>query len=129
MTRSVVPKKLREMVVARAEYSCDRCARQLIGQVYSLQHRRARGAGGRAGAHTPANLIVLCGTANTPGSCHNFAENTGEGRAEAYALGFAIRGEARAPEDVPIFRHLREWVIPGDGVWIPSSDPDEQAAA
>jgi hypothetical protein len=63
-------------------------------------------------------LIILCGSANTPGSCHNFAENTGEGRAEAYDLGFAIRGEVRRPEDVPIFRHLRSWVIPGDGVWI-----------
>lgn len=128
MTSSVVPKKLRDMIIARAEASCDRCAKYLPGQQYSLQHRRARGAGGRSGAHTPANLIVLCGTANSPGSCHNFVENTGEGRTEAYALGFAIRGEAQKPEGVPIFRHLATWVIPGDGVWIPSSAPEDLAA-
>lgn len=128
MTSSAVPRKLRDMVIERAQSCCDRCAKYLPGQQYSLQHRRARGAGGRAGAHTPANLIVLCGSANTPGSCHNFAENTGPGRLEAYELGFAIRGEARAPEDVPIFRHLSTWVIPGDGVWLPSSDPNELAA-
>jgi 5-methylcytosine-specific restriction enzyme A len=128
MTSSTVPRKLRDMIIERAQGCCDRCAKYLPGQQYSLQHRRARGAGGRKGAHTPANLIVLCGSANTPNSCHNFVENTGEGRAEAYAYGFAIRGEARKPEDTPIFRHLQSWVIPGDGVWIPSEAPEELAA-
>jgi hypothetical protein len=48
-------------------------------------------------------------------------------RGEAYTHGFAIRGELARPEDVPIFRHLQAWVIPGDGVWIPS-EPIEEAA-
>ena len=120
MTRSAVPAKLRAMVIERAEFCCDRCSRPLIGQMYSLQHRRARGAGGRSGAHTPANLVALCGSATSPG-CHSRVEN--ERRQEAYEQGFAIRGEARRPEDVPIFRHLRSWVIPGDGVWIPAEEP------
>lgn len=122
---SSVPKKLRDMIIARAEASCDRCAKYLPGQMYSLQHRRARGRGGRKDAHTPANLIVLCGSATSPG-CHNFCEQ--QNRAEAYAHGFAIRGEMRRPEDVPIYRHLQTWVIPGDGVWIPSEAPEDLAA-
>ncbi len=125
---SAVPRKLRDMIIERAQFCCDRCARYLPGQQYSLQHRRARGAGGRAVEHTPAGLIVLCGSATTPRSCHNFVENTGPGRTEAYEYGFAIRGEARQPEDVPIYRHLSSWVIPGDGVWIPSEAPEDLAA-
>ncbi len=52
-------------------------------------------------------------------------ENTGAGRREAYAQGFAIRGEAIDPAAHPIFRHGRDWVIPsvdagGVGVWVPA---------
>lgn len=55
-------------------------------------------------------------------------ENTGPGRREGYALGFAIRGEVQRPEEVPIFRHLCEWVIPGEGLWIPSSPIEDEVA-
>lgn len=119
MPPSRVPQKLRDMVIERAGWCCDRCGRYLPGQPYSLQHRRARGRGGRrVGAHTPANLVVLCGSATTPGSCHFRVES--RERTEAYAQGFAICGELARPEDVPIYRHLTHWVIPGDGVWIES---------
>lgn len=119
-----VPTALATMVLERAGWCCDRCGVSIVGREFSRQHRRARGAGGRReGAHTPANLIVLCGSATSQG-CHEWAEHSH--RTEAYELGFAIRGEARKPEDVPVFRHLRQWVIPGDGVWI---DADESQAA
>lgn len=90
--------------------------------MYSLQHRLARGAGGRVGGglNTAANLILLCGSATSPG-CHNLVENTGPGRAEAYQLGFAIRGEITDPAVTPIFRHLAEWVVPSTDGWIPAA--------
>lgn len=124
MTRSLIPPALRRMVIERAEYQCDRCGHNLIGRPYSCQHRRARGAGGRKGAHTPGNLIVLCGSATT--GCHDWAEH--QNRAEAYRYRFAIRGEMEDPEETPVFRHYREWVIPGNGIWIPATDPDLEAA-
>lgn len=129
MTAKAVPLKLRQMIIERAEYSCDRCGLHLPGRMYSLQHRRSRSAGGRKDAHTPANLIVMCGSATTPDSCHNAIENTGPGRVEGYALGFAIRGEITKPEETPIFRHLQTWVIPGDGVWIPAEPINNREAA
>lgn len=123
--RAPVPARLREMVIERSEYSCDRCAKPLIGRPYSLQHRRARGRGGRKDAHTAANLIVLCGSATT--GCHGRVEN--QERAEAYRYRFAIRGEVEIPEETPIFRHMNSWVIPGEGLWIPSVDPDQESEA
>lgn len=122
-----VPRWLREGVIERADCRCDWCGKYLPGQQYSLQHRRARGAGGRANAHSWANLVVLCGSATT--GCHGRVENTGPGRREGYALGFAIRGEVQRPEDVPIFRHCSEWVIPGEGLWVPSSPIEDEEVA
>lgn len=117
--RAPMPAGLAEMVLVRAEWLCDWCGRPIMGRPFSRQHRRAHGMGGRQGGelHTPANVIVLCGSATSPG-CHNRAEN--DERDLAYDLGFAIRGEARRPEDVPILRHGLRLVIPGDGLWLPA---------
>lgn len=122
--------ELRELVIARAGWACDRCACPLVGKLYSLQHRRARGAGGRRGGvlDTPWNLVVLCGSGTT--GCHGLVENR-ERETEGYARGFAIRGEVVDPAGHPIFRHLREWVIPAldddedaplpsRGLWVPT---------
>lgn len=64
-------KVTRKLVLERDGYQCVRCGRPAgpgIG-VYSLQHRVARGVGG---GNSPANLIVLCGTATT--LCHGEVE-------------------------------------------------------
>lgn len=113
------------LVIERAEHRCDRCALQLVGRPYSLQHRRARGAGGRRGhvLDTPWNLVLLCGSGTT--GCHGLIENQLREQ-EGYAKGFAIRGELVDPADVPILRHGRAWVIPsvddaGRGVWVPAA--------
>lgn len=125
--RAPMPKDLADMVLERADWSCDRCGRSVTGRPFSRQHRRAHGMGGRQGAelHTPANVIVMCGSATSPDGCHDLVEN--HERVEADLFGFVILGEARRPEDVPIFRHMTHWVIPGDGEWIPAEAP--QAAA
>jgi len=116
---------LEPLVFARSGWSCDLCRMYLPGRAYSLQHRRARGAGGRRGGvlDTPWNLILMCGSATT--GCHGWVEQTGEGRRWGQDHGFVIRGEARDPASVPMFRHRRDWVIPsvdehGAGVWLPA---------
>jgi hypothetical protein len=64
-------KVTRRLVLERDGYQCVRCGRPAgpgIG-IYSIQHRVARGVGG---GNSPANLIVLCGTATT--LCHGEVE-------------------------------------------------------
>jgi 5-methylcytosine-specific restriction protein A len=76
--------------------------------------------GGRAGAelHTAANVVVLCGSATTPGGCHNLAENAERARCERE--GFVTTGEAQRPEDVPILLHGAAWVLPSADGWVPA---------
>lgn len=113
-----IPQELRTMALARAMYACDWCGEPLRDWPgYSCQHRRPRRAGGRVGAHTAANLVILCGSATT--GCHFLMESR---RVFAVSVGFLIPDGAAVPppEATPIWRHQREWVIPGDGVWLPS---------
>lgn len=122
--RSVpVSPALAQFVLERSGYACDRCGVSIIGRPFSRQHRRAKGAGGRRDGYlnTPENLILLCGSATSPG-CHGLVENSPVpgARTEAYRLGFAIKGEAQDPAAVPVFRHLREWQLPTADGWVPA---------
>lgn len=56
--------------------------------------------GGRAAgdANRPSNLILLCGTATTPGGCHLFAEQRSE---EARIAGLWVPSW-QDPADVPV---------------------------
>lgn len=127
-----IPAKLRKLVIERAEYSCDRCGRNLIGQQYSLQHRRSKGAGGRRDGYldTAANLVVLCGSATSAGGCHEWAERR-SGRTTESSQGFVIRGELDKPETVPILRHGTDWVHPTAEGWEPGQPfgSEEELAA
>jgi 5-methylcytosine-specific restriction protein A len=69
-------RKVRALVLARDGFACAGCGKSIVGRPYSLQHRVARGMGGtsRADAGSPVNLIVLCGSATSPGGCHLLAE-------------------------------------------------------
>jgi hypothetical protein len=69
-------RKVRALVLARDGFACAGCGKSIVGRPYSLQHRVARGMGGtsRADANSPVNLIVLCGSATSPGGCHLLAE-------------------------------------------------------
>jgi hypothetical protein len=105
---------------------CDRCGRAIgyDSQGYSLQHRKARGAGG-SGADINAdwqNFVVLCGSSTTPNGCHDDVEH--QRRKLGEDTGFVIgRNNIILPSDVPILRHWREWVIPGlpgSDLWIPA---------
>lgn len=70
----MIPVKVRNLVLARAEGKCERCGVALDPFFYSLQHRRARGMGGskRPDTNSPTNLVALHGSATT--GCHGFIE-------------------------------------------------------
>lgn len=64
-------RKTRLLVLERDGWCCAACGVSVISQQYSLQHRKARGVGGD---NSPCNLVVLCGSATSPGGCHLRAE-------------------------------------------------------
>lgn len=99
---------VREGCYARCLDRCERCERPLYGQPFSLHHRRPRGMGGtvRPETNQPSNLLVLCGSATTPGSCHQFVENR---RAEAYEEGLLVP-QTQDPATVPVLLE-RGWVL------------------
>lgn len=67
------PQKTRNLVLARDNWQCAGCGKPVGGGFtwWSLQHRKARGTGGD---NSPANLLVLCGSATSPG-CHRKCED------------------------------------------------------
>lgn len=101
-------RRVREDVICRSNGMCERCGKQLHGQPYSVHHRRPRGMGGtvRPESNQPANLLVLCGSATTPGSCHQWIESR---RSEAFEDGLLIR-QTDDPSQVPVLLE-RGWVL------------------
>lgn len=112
-------------VLARDAYCCVRCGGALWGvrgRDYSIQHRRARGAGGsrREDTNHPQNLLSTCGSATS--GCHGLMERL---RNEARAMGWAIR-QSDDPLQVPV-QHWQYGLIflGADGSW--SSRPPTTA--
>lgn len=64
--------KVRALVRQREGMRCAACGISVRGLPFSIQHRRARGMGGTrdAAANLPGNLVLLCGSATSPGGCH-----------------------------------------------------------
>lgn len=74
---------------------------------YSLQHRVARGMGGRSVIDEPYNLLTVCGTGTT--GCHGRIESNPEwARAQGYRV-----DSWEAPETVPV----EVCVAPGIYAW------------
>jgi hypothetical protein len=92
----------RRLVLERDGWACV-CGVSIIGRAYSLQHRRARSAGGTADPmiSSPVNLLVLCGSATTPGSCHLACEERSE---EMHERGYWLRS-GEDPALVPVLLH------------------------
>lgn len=69
-----------DQLFERAQSRCEACGYGLLrngrGRYWSAQHRRARGMGGTRwpGINLASNLLILCGSATSPGGCHYFAE-------------------------------------------------------
>lgn len=118
-----------DLVLERAQHSCEACSVALgawRGVDWSVQHRRPRAMGGTnwTGINRPSNLLILCGSATTPGSCHHFAENW---RASSVASGWLVLSRVD-PATVPVLvLHGSRWVYLGDDGRY-HDDPPEPAA-
>lgn len=104
-----------DVVLERAGWSCEACGSAIgdrRGVDWSVQHRRPRRMGGTRwpGCNLPANLMILCGSATTPGSCHEFAENQ---RTAAEAAGWLLSSGAD-PAAVALLVTPGRWVYLDD---------------
>lgn len=109
-----------ELVLARDWECCVSCGRPNgpeRGYHWSLQHRVARGSGGtsRLELSLPANLIVLCGSATTPGGCHARVERRGvEDRTAGYWLLRDTNGHPTMPAEIPVYHAAYGWCFLDD---------------
>jgi len=115
-----IPDPIRLAVLERDGYCCTHCGVSLYGRYYSLHHRRARKTGGSKRLHTMANLVALCGSGTTAGSCHADVEAN---RTDSYATGWLVPNGA-APEEWPVLR-LGSWQQPGER-WQPAQPHPRQ---
>lgn len=118
-------KKMRVAVLERDDYTCQRCARDIRGRPYSLQHLLPRGRGGK---NTMANLVTVCGSATTPGMCHDYIEN--QQRRKATDEGWLVPNGID-PKTWPVKRFgLDQFQRPGTGwVVVPPHPLQARAAA
>lgn len=118
--------KARRVVLDRAGGCCEVCGVLLhdgttfIG-AHSVHHRRPRGSGGssRADTNAPSNLLLLCGSATTPGGCHAHIEGH---RAEALVYGWLVPqggDPAAVPAHVQVGGVLAPALLTVDGDYEP----------
>lgn len=120
-----VSDKVRQLVLERDERSCVACGMSVIGRPYSLQHRRARKAGGSrlSWIDQPQNLVTACGSATSPGGCHLRMESRAP---QMQTLGYVIPAWPEIdPAFVPVhmvteFGTAKVWLTADGGV---SHDP------
>lgn len=120
-------RKVRAEVIRRDGGMCVVTGRQVVDPdtlvpfvEYSLQHRRARGAGGSKDpvTNSPVNLVLVEGTGTT--GAHGEIESR---REWARSCGYAVP-QWRDPADVPVLHwvHGWSWIRP-DG-WVPLTVPE-----
>jgi len=120
----------REIVLERDHHACVCCGTSVIGEPYSLQHRKRRSQGGD---NSPSNLITVLGTGST--GCHERIDSRRDPADEA--CGYTVRSWAD-PAMVPVLVHQAdggailwptddgEWVsVPPDGSGYSATDPGE----
>jgi hypothetical protein len=107
---SPVHPRRRENVYVRDDHACVRCGLGLGPGYRQLQHRVARGSGGRIGHDAYSHLILLCGFSSTdPDGCHHWVETW---RIEAQAAGWLVP-DGTDPTTWPV----RYSMTHGGGLW------------
>lgn len=81
-----------DLVDVRDEGRCVRCGVNLHGRMFSRHHRKLR----RHGDHSPANLILLCGSGTT--GCHGWVHAN---PLKAYQDGWMLKSWQK-PEEEPV---------------------------
>lgn len=121
-------KAVRLQVLERDGYKCAACGCNVISKPHSVQHRKARGSGGSSdpAINSPSNLILLCGSATTPGSCHLKCEQRDP---HMHAAGFWL-WSWQDPAAEPVLLHgagsgMKVWLTPS-GTY--STEPPEVTA-
>jgi len=113
----------REVVLKRDGNTCQRCGVDLVYKLASIHHRRPRGMGSSRLVDTPSNLVLLCGSATTPKSCHQTVESL---RDEARVEGWLIPKLSRVhPSQVPLLTHRGWLLLADDGSSTPYEFPKE----
>jgi 5-methylcytosine-specific restriction protein A len=107
-----------QILWARAKGCCEICGRNLANYPHSKQHRLPRKAGGtrRPEINLPSNLLLLCGTATSPGDCHDYVERVARG--ESYVMGWLVP-EGRDPAKYPVLRRGVRVLLDDAGVVRP----------
>lgn len=114
---------VRKQVFERAGNCCERCGKTITSE-YSIHHRKPRGMGGTKdpAANLPSNLVLLCGSATTPGGCHTSVEKA---RQAAISTGWIVARTAD-PETVPVKMISGWWFLRPDGTKLPTVRPEPE---
>lgn len=73
-------------------------------------------------ANLPSNLVLLCGSATTPGGCHTSVEKA---RQAAISTGWIVARTAD-PETVPVKMISGWWFLRPDGTKLPTVRPEPE---
>lgn len=113
----------KSLLWARAGGRCELCGFDLnTGASFSRHHRRPRGAGGSSApwVNDITNLLLLCGTATTPGGCHTRVEQY---RTDAYENGWLIRhASSYVPAELPVLLSQGLVYLTSDGFYAKGID-------
>jgi hypothetical protein len=111
----MLPTRVREAVVARDQFQCVCCGRDVVLAFAEVHHRRLRSQGGGDGQF---NLVTLSR------ECH--AEWHGHPLL-ARRHGIIVPSWAH-PVDVPVLHHALGWALPCVDGWVPAEPLAWQAA-
>lgn len=105
-------RSVKDIVDERDDWTCAFCGNSVFGRPFSRQHRVARGMGGTSNPalNRPSNIVLLCGSATSPGGCHLLCEQRNE---RMHELGFWLKNH-EDPAKVPLAHAVHGWVFLAD---------------
>lgn len=111
---TLIPKSIKDGIDDRDAGLCQRCGQVIGSGPFSRHHRDPRGMGGSKLRHTLANVVLLCGSATTPGGCHHEVESY---REQAELDGWLVPMGIR-PEVYPVKRFGLDYYQQPGAEWV-----------